>query len=82
METRTQPSVAPVVNLTYNDVTITPAIANAYATDLYGDVLFRAPDAAGLGNWDQQMNSGQATAPTCSPPSPVRRNSPRSWPQC
>src|SRR5436190_22629437 len=62
MEPRTVPAAAPVVNLTYNDVTITPAIANAYAVDLYGDVLFRAPDAAGLASWDQQMASGLSGA--------------------
>jgi phospholipase C len=61
LEPRAVPSAAPVVSLTYNNVTITPAVTRAFVTDLYGDVLFRLPDAQGLNSWTNQLNSGALT---------------------
>lgn len=61
IEPRTVPSNAPLVNLTYNDVAITPVISRAFATDLFGDVLFRKPGAGELNQWEQRLSAGEVT---------------------
>jgi acid phosphatase len=62
LEPRLVLSTVPVVSMTYNVVTDTPATTNAFVVDLYGDVLFRDPDSQGLALWSDRLNTRQVTA--------------------
>jgi phospholipase C len=54
LENRDVPRAAPVVSLTYNNVTATPEIAKTFVTDLYEDVLLRPSDPLGVAYWTNQ----------------------------
>ncbi len=51
----------PVVSLQYNNINATPAITNAFVTDLYWDVLFRAPTASELSGTAAALNANTLT---------------------
>jgi acid phosphatase len=59
LEDRTVPSS--LATLAYNDLSTTPVVAKAFLTDLYQDVLFRAPSPRDLAALSSDLTSGKLT---------------------
>ena len=48
LEDRLTPDAVSTASITFNNVTASPVITNAYVLDLFNDVLFRSPTAVEL----------------------------------
>jgi hypothetical protein len=52
------PQGSTVDSVNFANLAMQPDATTAFVTQLYGDVLDRAPDAAGLSNWVRKLNQG------------------------
>ncbi len=52
------PQGSTVSNVNFANLAMQPNATTAFVAELYGDLLDRAPDAAGLSNWVRKLNQG------------------------